>query len=93
MSETRKLGDKTESKTYSYDANGFMYLASDNSVVSKINFAGGSYKANAYDLVTSLETSVAGKKLNTSYKYDDALNLIELSYPDSSKADYSYNAL
>ena len=93
LSETRKLGDKTESKTYTYDANGFMYAASDNSVVSIINFENGNYKANAYDLVTSFETSVAGKRLNTSYKYDDALNLIELSYPNGSKAGYSYNAL
>lgn len=70
-----------------------MYAASDNGVVSKINFENGSYKTNAYDLVTSLETSVAGKRLNTSYKYDDALNLSELLYPDGSKVDYSYNAL
>lgn len=75
LSETRKLGDKTESKTYTYDANGFMYAASDNGVVTRINYAGISYKANAYDLVTSLETSVAGKQFNTSYSYDDALNL------------------
>ena len=93
LKEVRTLNGKTESKSYTYDKNGFMYLASDNSVVSKINFISGNYKANAYDLVTSLETSVAGKRFNTSYQYDDALNLIELSYPDSSKADYSYNAL
>ncbi len=93
LKEVRTLNGKTESKSYTYDKNGFMYLASDNSVVSKINFISGNYKANAYDLVTSLETSVAGKRFNTSYQYDDALNLIELSYPDSSRADYSYNAL
>ncbi len=93
LSETRKFGGKTETKNYTYDANGVMYAASDNGVVSRINFENGNYKANAYDLVTSLETSVAGKTLNTSYKYDDALNLAELSYPDSSKVTYTYNAL
>ncbi len=93
LSETRKFGGKTETKNYTYDANGFMYAASDNGVVSRINFENGNYKANAYDLVTSLETSVAGKKLNSSYSYDDALNMTELSYPDGSKADYAYNAL
>ena len=93
LSETRKFGGKSETKTYTYDKNGFMYAASDNGVVSKINFVDGKYKANAYDLVTSFETTVGGKKLNTSYSYDDALNLSELSYPDGSKVDYSYNAL
>ena len=93
LSETRKFGGKSEKKTYTYDKNGFMYAASDNGVVSKINFVGGKYKANAYDLVTSFETTVGGQKLNTSYSYDDALNLSELSYPDGSKVDYSYNAL
>lgn len=93
LSETRKFGGKSETKTYTYDKNGFMYAASDNGVVSKINFVGGKYKANAYDLVTSFETTVSGKKFNTSYSYDDALNLSELSYPDGSKVDYSYNAL
>ena len=93
ISELHTFAGKSEMKNYSYDKNGFMYLASDNGVVSKINYADGSYKANAYDLVTSLETSVAGKKLNSSYSYDDALNMTELSYPDGTKTGYSYNAL
>ena len=64
-SETRTFGEMTEIKSYDYDENGFMYYASDNGVVSYINYANGIYKANAYDLVTSLETTVLGKKLNT----------------------------
>jgi len=93
VQEKRTSNGKTETKSYNYDANGFMNQASDNGVTTLINYENGKYKANAYELITSYTTSIAGKKLITEYCYDKGLRVSAIKYPDEHFVKYEYNGL
>ena len=93
VQEKRTGSAKPEIKTYSYDKVGFMYKASDNGVVSKINYRDGVYEPNAWGLITSFETTAAGKTIKTEYAYDRYQNNVSITYPDTKKIKWSYNGL
>lgn len=91
--ERRTNGSKIETKSYTYDAVGFMYKANDNGVSSSINIENNKYIPNAWGLITNYETKVNGKTLDSKYLYDSALNNISIIYPDAQQVSFVYNKI
>ncbi|ULQ59742.1 RHS domain-containing protein [Brucepastera parasyntrophica] len=93
MSETKQNDGHTESRSWTYDMAGFMTGGSDGSIHTAVNRIDGSYKANAYGLITAYSTTVDGKTLAAAHQYDSGMRPLELVYPDGNTVTYQYNGL
>ncbi|SEQ59156.1 RHS repeat-associated core domain-containing protein [Treponema bryantii] len=93
IEEIRKNNNRTETKSYTYDKVGFMYQATDNGIVSKINYNNSIYVPNAWGLITDYETIVDGKSLKTKFSYDQFQNNTSIIYPNNKIVKWSYNGL
>ena len=89
--ETRSSDGTTQTRSYEYDKAGFIRKCADGNIVSVMN--GADYVANAYGLVTTVNTTVDGKTLQAGFEYDEGLRLRGVSYPDSSITAFIYNGI
>ena len=93
IEEIRKNNNRTETKSYTYDKVGFMYQATDNGIISKINYNNSIYVPNAWGLITDYETIVDGKSLKTKFSYNQFQNNTSIIYPNNKIVKWSYNGL
>ena len=86
-------GSKSHTQSFTYDEAGALKTASDNGVVTRYNHQNGIYIPNPFDLTTTIDESLKGRTLSSSYSYDIMQRLNSVGYSNNDKIVYQYNTL
>lgn len=91
--QTALNGVQSQFVNLAYDNDNNLMTSDNGSVVTVINTINGAYQNNPYGLATQVTKTVGSATLSAGYSYDNRQRVIQVSNPDQSQVNYSYNSL